>query len=81
MRTQRRGTGVHPSNASWLNWIESEFAALRYFTLNGSDYPDHAAQERTIGGYSRWRNRRAMPKRNFAVGSEVRKSDYLPKAA
>jgi hypothetical protein len=30
-----------PSNASWLNWIESEFTALRYFTLDGSDYPSH----------------------------------------
>ena len=70
-----------PSNASWLNWIESEFAALRYFTLDGSDYPDHAAQENTIGGYIRWHNQRAMPKRNFAVGSKVRKPDYLPKAA
>lgn len=70
-----------PSNASWLNWIESEFAALRYFTLGGSDQPDHTAQERTIGGYIRWHNPRAMPKRNFAVGSKVRKPDYLPKAA
>lgn len=70
-----------PSNASWLNWIECEFAALRYFTLEGSDYPDHAAQERAIGGYIRWRNRRAMPKRNFAVGSKIRRPDYLPKAA
>jgi hypothetical protein len=26
-----------PSNASWLNWIECEFTALRYFTLDGSD--------------------------------------------
>ena len=70
-----------PSNASWLNWIECEFAALRYFILNGSDYPDHAAQERTIGGYIRWHNRGAMPKTNFAVGSKIRKPDYLPKAA
>jgi transposase len=31
-----------PSNASWLNWIECEFTALRYFTLDGSDYPSHA---------------------------------------
>jgi hypothetical protein len=23
-----------PTYASWLNWIESEFAALRYFALN-----------------------------------------------
>ncbi|MFC7655184.1 transposase [Pseudonocardia benzenivorans] len=28
-----------PTYASWLNWIESEFTALRYFTLDGSDYP------------------------------------------
>jgi transposase len=70
-----------PSNASWLNWIECEFAALRYFTLDGSDYPDHAAQESAIGGYIRWRNRRAMPKKNFAVSSKIRKPDYLPKAA
>jgi hypothetical protein len=36
-----------PSNAFWLNWIESEFTALRYFVLDGSDYP--AAQEAAIG--------------------------------
>ena len=70
-----------PSNASWLNWIESEFAALRYFTLDGSDHPDHPTQEGTISGYIRWRNRSAMPKRNFAIGSKIRKPDYLPKAA
>lgn len=23
-----------PTNASWLNWIEAEFAALRYHALN-----------------------------------------------
>jgi hypothetical protein len=26
-----------PAYGSWLNWIESEFAALRYFALNGTD--------------------------------------------
>jgi hypothetical protein len=30
-----------PANASWLNWMEPEFAALRRFTLNGSDYRTH----------------------------------------
>jgi hypothetical protein len=58
-----------PSNASWLNWIEAEFTALRYFTLDGSDYPSHAAQEAAIAGYIRWANRRAKPKRRFAVDS------------
>jgi len=28
-----------PPNALWLNWIECEFTALRYFALDGSDYP------------------------------------------
>lgn len=28
-----------PSNASRLNWIECEFTALRYLTLDSSDYP------------------------------------------
>ncbi|MFD2028537.1 IS630 family transposase [Promicromonospora aerolata] len=70
-----------PSNASWLNWIESEFAALRYFTLDGSDYPDHATQEAAIGGYLRWKNKRALPKTNFAIGSKIRRPDYLPIAS
>jgi hypothetical protein len=49
-----------PTNASWLNWIESEFTALRYFTLDGSDYPGHAAQEAAIAGYIRWQARQAQ---------------------
>ena len=48
-----------PTHASWLNWIESEFTALRYFTLDGSDYPSHAAQEAAIAGYIRWANKHA----------------------
>jgi transposase len=70
-----------PSNASWLNWIECEFTALRYFTLDGSDYPTHAAQEAAIAGYIRWANRRAKPKRHFAVDSKIRRPDYLPNVA
>jgi hypothetical protein len=70
-----------PSNASWLNWIECEFTALRYFTLDGSDYPSHPAQETAIAGYIRWANHRAHPKRRFAVGSKIRRPDYLPNVA
>lgn len=62
-----------PSNASWLNWIECEFTALRYFTLDGSDYPSHTAQENAIAGYIRWANRRAKPKRRFANDSKIRR--------
>ena len=70
-----------PSNASWLNWVESEFTALRYFTLDGSDYPSHAAQEAAIARYLRWRNQRCHPKRHFAVNSKIRRPDYLPNVA
>ncbi len=72
---------VTPSNASWLNWIECEFTALRYFTLDGSDYPSHTAQETAIAGYVRWRNKHAQPKRHFAVDSKIRRPDYPPNVA
>jgi DDE superfamily endonuclease len=34
----------HPTNASWLNWIEAEFDALRHFALNGTDHQSHQEQ-------------------------------------
>jgi transposase len=70
-----------PSNASWLNWIECEFTALRYFTLDGSDYPSHTAQEAAIARYIRWHNKHAQPKRHFAIDSKIRRPDYLPNIA
>jgi transposase len=70
-----------PTNASWLNWIECEFTALRYFALDGSDYPDHKTQETAIGRYVRWRNKYSKPKTNFAIGSKIREPDYLPLSA
>lgn len=63
-----------PTYASWLNWIESEFAALRYFALNGADYASHAEQNAAIRGYIRWRNARARPKRHFAINSKIRRT-------
>jgi transposase len=66
-----------PTYASWLNWIESEFAALRYFALNGTDHRSHAEQGEAIAGYIRWRNARAGPKRHFAPDSVIRTwTDY-----
>jgi hypothetical protein len=49
-----------PTYGSWLNWIESEFAALRYFALNGTDHRSHdeqnaAAIATTVVSASRWR--------------------------
>jgi len=61
-----------PTYSSWLNWIEPEFAALRYFTLNGTDHRTHAEQGDAIARYLRWRNARAKPKRDFAPGSVIR---------
>jgi transposase len=61
-----------PTYGSWLNWIEAEFAALRYFALNGTDHRSHAEQNAAIAGYVRWRNTRARPKVNFATDSPIR---------
>jgi transposase len=44
-----------PTNASWLNRIEAQFAALRYFTLDGTDHKSHEEQNRMIRRYIVWR--------------------------
>jgi transposase len=61
-----------PTYSSWLNWIEPEFAALRYFALNGTDHHTHAWQGEMIDRYMRWRNARAQPKTSFAAKSVIR---------
>jgi hypothetical protein len=40
-----------PTYASWLNRIEPQFTALRYFTLDGTDHPSHLEQARMIRRY------------------------------
>lgn len=47
-----------PSNASWLNRIESQFAALRKFTLDNSNYSSHHELQAAIESYLDWRNGR-----------------------
>lgn len=42
-----------PTYASWLNWIESEFAAPRYFALAGTDFTSHTDQGAAIADYIR----------------------------
>jgi len=70
-----------PTNASWLNWIECEFTAIRYFTLDGSDYPSH----RRPGSRHRWLHPLAQPplppETPLAVNSKIRRPDYLPNVA
>ena len=51
-----------PTNASWLNRIEAQFQALRYFTLDGTDHQSHQEQNSMIRRYIIWRNRNAQDK-------------------
>ena len=52
-----------PTNASWLNRIEAQFQALRYFTLDGTDHASHTEQASMIRRYIAWRNRNAHDRR------------------
>nr|WP_127355761.1 IS630 family transposase [Actinacidiphila soli] len=52
-----------PTNSSWLNRIEAQFTALRYFALDGTDHPSHKAQGSMIRRYIIWRNNHAADKR------------------
>jgi transposase len=46
-----------PFYGSWLNRIEPQFTALRYFTLDGTDHESHREQASMIRRYITWRNR------------------------
>ncbi|MER6397872.1 transposase [Kitasatospora sp. NPDC001603] len=70
-----------PTYGSWLNWIESEFAALRYFALNGADHPGPGEQEAALTAYIHWRSARAEPKTGFASDSPIRSSIHYPERA
>lgn len=48
-----------PTYSSWLNRIEAQFQALRYFTLDGTDHGSHREQASMIRRYIHWRNRHA----------------------
>jgi hypothetical protein len=52
-----------PANASWLNRIEAQFAALRYFALDGTDHATHQEQGSMIRRYITWRNNHAYDER------------------
>jgi hypothetical protein len=70
-RRQQRRAGV-PADERLVAELDPQFAALRYFALNGTDHRSHAEQGDAIAGYIRWRNARAQPKRDFASGSVIR---------
>jgi transposase len=48
-----------PTYSSWLNRIEAQFQALRYFALDGTDHTSHHEQASMIRRYIIWRNRNA----------------------
>ena len=52
-----------PSNSSWLNRIEAQFTALRYFALDGTDHASHHEQGSMIRRYIIWRNNHAYDER------------------
>lgn len=60
-----------PTGSSWLNRIENQFNALRYFALNRTDHPTHKAQGSTIRRYTIWRNKNAADKLLKALASRV----------
>ncbi|MFE9562882.1 IS630 family transposase [Streptomyces sp. NPDC006487] len=79
-RCQRVGTWAEannveiaytPTNSSWLNRIEAQFTALRYFALDGTDHPSHKAQGSMIRRYIIWRNKHAQDKRLRDVVARV----------
>jgi transposase len=52
-----------PTNSSWLNRIEAQFTALRYFGLDGTDHTSHQEQASMIRRYIIWRNNHAYDER------------------
>jgi transposase len=63
-----------PTNASFLNRIECQFTALRYFTLDGTDHRSHGEQNSMIRRYIAWRNR-------HTDNEELRAISIRPKVA
>ena len=51
----------------WLNRIEAQFTASRYFALDGTDHTNHREQASMICRYIVWRNRHAHDHRLVEV--------------
>jgi hypothetical protein len=52
-----------PTNSSWLNRVETQFTAIRYFALDGTDHVGHEEQGSMIRRYITWRNNHAYDQR------------------
>ena len=60
-----------PTNASWLNRIESQFTELKKFVLDNSDYRTHDQMREAISRYLAWKN----GDRGIAIESWPRRRD------
>lgn len=60
-----------PTNSSWLNRIEAQSTALRYFTLDGTDHATHKEQGSMIRRYIIWRNRNTDDRRLRTVSDKA----------
>ena len=63
-----------PTNSSWLNRIEAQFTALRYFTLDGTDHASHKEQASMIRRYIIWRNNHAYDERLRRIVDQGKRS-------
>jgi hypothetical protein len=52
-----------PTNSSWLNRVETQFTALRYIALDGTDHVSHEELDSMIRRYIIWRNNHAYDER------------------
>jgi transposase len=66
-----------PFYGSWLNRIEAQFTALRYFALDGTDHDSHREQASMIRRYIAWRNRHVTDPRLRKV---VRRAETIKRA-
>jgi transposase len=66
-----------PFYGSWLNRIEAQFTALRYFALDGTDHASHTEQASMIRRYIAWRNRHTTDPRLRKV---VRRAEVIKRA-
>jgi hypothetical protein len=63
-----------PASSSWLNRVEAQFTAVRYFVLDGTGHPSHKEQPSVIGRYIIWRS-------NHACGERLRRvADWVSAA-
>ena len=60
---EQRRDRLHADEFSWLNRIEAQFTALRYFALDGTDHATHEERASMIRRYIIWRNNHAYDER------------------